>query len=447
MIGFHNVRFPENVSWGSSGGPEFKTQIFETFRGFEKRNVDWCQPLMRFNVAYGVKTDVDMMAVLNFFNARQGRAYGFRYKNWGNYTVVNRPIATGDGYSTRLPMWKFYGFGTSRQYKRLRKIVTGSVTNVGVAAPGGLVEGVDFNIDYESGEIALNFAPGYGIPIYGTLEFDEAVRFDNDEIQTVIDQYNNNSLSSLPLIGVKSGFEGGSIFSPSQDATGTDDFYDSVRMILNFDDITTPTTTIDQSELAVPVTINGDAALTGTAFRHGQGSFGAGAVGNATTTGEPFNLVRAPFTLEVFAQQSFSGEAEQTMIGKWVEASNERCWTLRYIRATRQLQFVYSTNGTDEIIVLNYPWTTGAEGVFDYITIDRLPSGWYVLRINGDVVQRERDSTSINNTSVELSVGGLTTPAVGQGSYQGLIDSIRMTVGRNRNPAFEKINIPAPYPV
>ena len=256
MIGFHNVRFPENVSWRSSGGPEFKTQVFEAFRGGEKRNIEWSQPLMRFNVAYGVKTDTQMLDVINFFNARQGRAYGFRYKNWGNYKIEDAPIATGDGYSTRLPLWKFYGFPQARMYKRLRKIVRGSVKNVNVLG-NPMVEGVDFNINYDTGEIALNDAPGYGIPVYGYLEFDEPVRFDVDSIQAAIDQYNSQSLNRLELVGVKAGFTENSVFAPNEDASGDDEFFESVRLVLNFDDTDVLTDTVDQSELAVPVSFNG----------------------------------------------------------------------------------------------------------------------------------------------------------------------------------------------
>jgi uncharacterized protein (TIGR02217 family) len=448
MIGFHNVRFPEEVSWGSSGGPVYKTQIFETFRGFEKRNIDWCQPQMRFNVAFGVKKDTQMMELLNFFNARQGRAYGFRYKNWGNYRIQSAPIATGDGFSTRLPMWKFYGFASARSYKRLRKIVPGSVSDVGLLGPGSLVEGVDFSIDYEAGEIALNEAPGYGTPVYGNLEFDEPVRFDIDNIQTIIDQYNNNSLGNLPLIGVKSGFTGGSIFAPIQDATGSDDFYDNTRLILNFDDIATPTTTFDQSELGLPVTIAGTGLINSTSFRHGQGSFSTGATGYAEVTGIPMGVSGLPFTLEVFAQQSQAGAASQPLLSKWEASGTNRCYTIRYIRATRQLQFAVSLDGgSSETIILNFPWTTAVPNKFDYITVDRLPSGWFVLRINGKPMQTVRNTGTIHDANVPFNVGSLASPLAGEGPYQGLIDSVRVTIGRNRNPAFDIVDIPTPYPV
>lgn len=448
MLGFHNVRFPEDVSWGSAGGPQFKTQVYESMNGFEKRNIDWSQPMMKFDVKYGIKTDVQMLRVFEFFNARQGRAYGFRYKNWGNYRIQQAPIATGDGYSTRLPLWKFYGFQGSRMYKRLRKIVEGTVTGVGVGAPGTMVEGVDYNIDYDTAEIALNYAPGYGIPVYATnLEFDEPVRFDIDSIQSVLDGFNNQSLSSLDLVGVKGVFQEGSIFAPQQDSDANDDFFDSVRLILNFDDIGTLTTTVDQSELAVPVTLNNDATLVSTDHKHGEGSFSGGTTGYASMSGLPYSIADVPFTLEVFLQQPPTGAVSQTILGKWDSVGTNKCWTLRFIQATKQLQFVVTEDGVTEQILLNYPWTTAQDGEFDYITVDRLASGVYVLRINGQVKQSFKFTSTVFDSSTPLVVAGQATPDANEGTYQALIDSVRLTIGRNRNRDFETITIPDPYPV
>ena len=106
-IGFHeNVRFPEDISWGTRGGPMFKTRVFTAHRGKEQRNAEWREPMMGFNVAYGVKTDVQMQRLIAFFQARRGRAYGFRYKNWMDYRVDAGLVAVGDGFNRRLALYK-----------------------------------------------------------------------------------------------------------------------------------------------------------------------------------------------------------------------------------------------------------------------------------------------------------------------------------------------------
>ena len=449
-LGFHNVQFPTDVSYGSSGGPVFKTQIFEAYRGLEKRNIEWAQPMMEFNVAYGIKTDTQMLNVLEFYNARQGPAYGFRYKNWGNYNIVNAPFAVGDGVSTRLPIWKFYGFQGARQYKRLRKIVQGTVTGVGIGGVGTLVEGTDYSINYDEGEIALSSAPGYGIPVFcSNLEFDEPVRFEEDDMQAMIDGFNNQSLNQVKLVSIRTPFSTGAVFAPNASNTAADSFYENTALILNFDDVTNLTTTVDQSQYANPVTFAGTATLSRTAFYSGNGSFSAGD-GRITLGGGVFNLSPLqPFTLEFFARQppTTGGSDQQMIIGKWEESTNQRCWTVRYVRATKELQFVVSSNGTDERIILNYSWDLSQTNAFDYISIDRLTNGWHIMRINGIVVAQVQDNAVVHDAPLQvLSIGQIQNPSATQGPYNALIDSIRMTVGRSRYNNFNNTSIPTPYP-
>jgi hypothetical protein len=55
-MGFVETQFPADISYGSSGGPEYATDIVASQSGHEQRNVNWQQARARFNVAHGVKT-------------------------------------------------------------------------------------------------------------------------------------------------------------------------------------------------------------------------------------------------------------------------------------------------------------------------------------------------------------------------------------------------------
>lgn len=447
MIGFHEVRFPEDVSWGSRGGPVYKTQVYTSHRGYEKRNIDWSQPMMQFNAAYGVRTDTQILNVLNFFNARQGRLFGFRFKNWTNYQIKSGPIATGDGVSRRLPIWKFYGFVGARHYKRIRKIVRGSVVGV-QAGIEAVVEGVDFQIDYDGGEIVFNNPVGYGVPvIVQSLEFDEPVRFEDDSVENVIEQYNNNALSNLDLVSIRGDFSAGSAFSPDLVEGGIPDpLYGRTYLLLNFDGADGATTTKDFSIIQNPVTFNGSARITHEAFRHGHASFAAGVNGYASTIGAPYIPDSSPFTVEMFARQPVEGALMQPVVGLWDEPTGQRSWVLRYSLATRRLEFLASTDGVAERVILSHPWET-SPGFFDHVSVDRLGSNWYVLRINGQVKQTARDSIAIHPATSPLTIGGVAAPQPGEGPFQGLIDSLRITMGHNRYEGFKASTIPLPYGV
>lgn len=448
MIGFHEIRFPEDVSWGSKGGPVFKTQVFTSLRGYEKRNVDWSQPMMKFNAAYGIRTDVQIMNVLNFFNARQGQLFGFRYKNWCNYRIRNAPFATGDGFNKRLPIYKFYTISPeARHYKRLRKIVRGSVRGVTVSG-NPLVEGVDFNIDYDSGEIALNYAPGYGVGVFcENLEFDEPVRFDDDSVKNVIDAFNNNNLSDLSLIGVRGTFSRGSVFSPDFSEQGdTDPYFGRTFLLLNFDTPSTPTTFTDQSVIGNAINVNGSATIDGETYRHGSGSLRLGPNGFLSIGGDPFVFGDNRFTVEFFAQRPEDGEAIQPIVGRWQDAGFNRSWMVRYNFATDRIELVLSEDGDNARVVISHPWES-TSGFFDYISIDRAPGNWYILRVNGEVKQTVKDVGPIFGGTALLTVGSVVSPGTGVGSFQGRIDSIRVTNGVSRNPSLSKIEVPSIYPV
>ena len=84
-MAFHEVRFPDNISRGARGGPERRTQIVELASGDEERNASWANSRRRSDVAYGIRRADDLAAVVAFFEARNGRLHGFRYKDWADY--------------------------------------------------------------------------------------------------------------------------------------------------------------------------------------------------------------------------------------------------------------------------------------------------------------------------------------------------------------------------
>jgi Conserved hypothetical protein 2217 (DUF2460) len=77
---FHEVRFPDNIAYGATGGPEFATTVVVTGAGHEQRNVNWAEARGRWDVASGLKKQAQIDELIAFFRARRGKAYGFRFK-------------------------------------------------------------------------------------------------------------------------------------------------------------------------------------------------------------------------------------------------------------------------------------------------------------------------------------------------------------------------------
>jgi hypothetical protein len=110
VMAFHEVRFPDAISRGARGGPERRTQIVELASGDEERNASWANSRRRYDVAYGIRRADDLAAVVAFFEARNGRLHGFRFKDWGDHksclpsgtpSPIDQPLGTGDGTTTR----------------------------------------------------------------------------------------------------------------------------------------------------------------------------------------------------------------------------------------------------------------------------------------------------------------------------------------------------------
>ena len=78
---FHEVRFPLDVSLGSRGGPQRRTEIVTLASGREHRNARLAHSRRRYDAGLGVRTLDALHAVLAFFEERRGRLYGFRFRD------------------------------------------------------------------------------------------------------------------------------------------------------------------------------------------------------------------------------------------------------------------------------------------------------------------------------------------------------------------------------
>ena len=135
-MAFHEVRFPDDISRGARGGPERRTQVVELASGDEERNASWADSRRRYDAAYGIRRADDLAAVVAFFEARNGRLHGFRWKDWGDYrsglpsapvTPIDQALGTGDGDTEAFQLVKRYESGAQAWVRRIVKPVAGTV--------------------------------------------------------------------------------------------------------------------------------------------------------------------------------------------------------------------------------------------------------------------------------------------------------------------------------
>ena len=95
-MGFHEVRFPVALSFGSAGGPERRTEIVALTNGFEERNSPWEHSRRRYDAGIGLRSLADLRAVIAFFEARRGQLFAFRWKDWADWTSGQGEVPTAE---------------------------------------------------------------------------------------------------------------------------------------------------------------------------------------------------------------------------------------------------------------------------------------------------------------------------------------------------------------
>lgn len=207
-MAFHEVRFPDNISRGARGGPERRTQIVELESGDEERNASWANSRRRYDVAYGIRRSDDLAAVVAFFEARNGRLHGFRYKDWADYksalpsqaiTATDQQIGTGTGSQQAFQLAKRYTSGAQTWVRTIAKPVAGTVR----VALGMAEQLSGWTVDTTTGVITFTTAPANGVIIRAGFEFDVPVRFDSDTLDVTLDFERLGSITAIPLLEIR----------------------------------------------------------------------------------------------------------------------------------------------------------------------------------------------------------------------------------------------------
>ncbi|MDX5349979.1 MAG: DUF2460 domain-containing protein [Paracoccaceae bacterium] len=207
-MAFHEVRFPEAISRGARGGPERRTQVVELASGDEERNASWANSRRRYDIAYGIRRADDLATVVAFFEARNGRLHGFRFKDWADYKSclpsqtpgpLDQQIGIGDGTRTTFALVKRYTSGAQTWTRAITRPVAGTTR----IALGGVEQAEGWAVDPISGFVTFAAPPANGAAITAGFEFDVPVRFDTDTLDVTLDLERMGSIPSIPLLEIR----------------------------------------------------------------------------------------------------------------------------------------------------------------------------------------------------------------------------------------------------
>lgn len=209
-MAFHEIRFPANLSFGSVGGPERRTEIVTLSNGYEERNAPWAHSRRSYDAGVGLRSLDDVEQLIAFFEARGGKLHGFRWKDWADYKSCppsraveydDQMIGTGDGVTTVFHLSKTYVSGAQSYTRPITKPVAGTV-KIGIQGHAQ-AEAVEFSLDAATGAVTFNDPPAAGAPITAGFEFDVPVRFDTDGIQVSVQSFRAGDLPQVPVLEVR----------------------------------------------------------------------------------------------------------------------------------------------------------------------------------------------------------------------------------------------------
>jgi uncharacterized protein (TIGR02217 family) len=182
---FLNEIFPHNISFNSVGATTFEADIITVDSGRSQRTKRWDQPLMMYDIAYGVRTKEQLDSLISFFRYVSGPVYGFlfddvsdnisnvvtRVEGRGNdpASPYDQVLGTGDDVITQFQLIKRYpspsglGWATRPIYKPKANTVRVAIDGVELAPEA-------FSVNYDTGVITLEEPPLlFGSPRTATL--------------------------------------------------------------------------------------------------------------------------------------------------------------------------------------------------------------------------------------------------------------------------------------
>jgi uncharacterized protein (TIGR02217 family) len=160
--------FPYDISFNSVGSTRFATDVTIVDSGNDQRIGRWDQPLMEYDIAYGVRTMEQLQALIAFFRTMKGRLYAFCYQDWVDYSsstavnyearaapplqITDQFIGTGDGSTKNFQLIKTYS-SPANSLTQVRPITRPQPGTVRMAING--IEFTNFTVDDTTGIVTF----------------------------------------------------------------------------------------------------------------------------------------------------------------------------------------------------------------------------------------------------------------------------------------------------
>ncbi len=168
-------------TFGWQGGPSFNTRIVTTQSWMERRNANNIECRHSYSLPLQNIIDDDYLTFLKqVFLACRGQLHSFKVKDYSDFKAVNEVFGEGDGATVAFQLSKTSTWGAASYVRTITKPVSGITVTV-----NGVVTAA--SVDLGTGIVTFSVAPAAGAILRWSGEFRIPVRFNNDALNTTID--------------------------------------------------------------------------------------------------------------------------------------------------------------------------------------------------------------------------------------------------------------------
>jgi uncharacterized protein (TIGR02217 family) len=201
MAFYETPRFPESISYGATGGPQFATEVVVVESGREKRNARRSTPLHEWDVSHSVRRQDDLDVLRAHFLSMNGQEHGFRFKDWSDYRCLITQGVVSEITTTTFQLVKRYTMGAVSKDRTIGKPIAADfvLKNSGVA----LILTTDYTLNTVTG-VVTTVTPKTAANLTWSGEFDVPMRYATDRFQAQIVSRNGSgllyALDSVPVM-------------------------------------------------------------------------------------------------------------------------------------------------------------------------------------------------------------------------------------------------------
>jgi uncharacterized protein (TIGR02217 family) len=174
-MNYHDVKIPNFIAICAKGGPCFSTKIASTNSGREIRILEKEYSLQKYTIQNCLLNQNQFNEFNNFFRARFGRLYCFRFKDFADHNVEKMVIAE---YPSNVTNFKFQKIYQNENFSYVRNIIRPIYGSLTVC-----INDIEIVVqtDYQNASFTIDGPLRENEKLSISFQYDVNVRFCNDD--------------------------------------------------------------------------------------------------------------------------------------------------------------------------------------------------------------------------------------------------------------------------